>query len=129
MTKKSIIERLAQLLLVIPKFGVEAVNDAIEFIDTMMPDWISVEECLPPEQETIFAKLKGTGKWRSTMFTRMSDDVRIVIEQEDGTRKVHHSYTVDGKWNIEEHRPLPCRVLYWMPNPPMPEDLGKDDSV
>ena len=84
-------------------------------------DWIKCSDRMPEERETIFAKFKGTDKWRPAMFEKMSEDVRIVEMFEDGTRRVNHSFTVDGKWDIEK-RPLKCTVTHWMPNPELPND-------
>ena len=83
--------------------------------------WIKCPNEMPEERDTIFAKLKGTDKWESAMFEKMSEDVRVVVVFEDGTRRVHHSYTVDGKWDIEKK--LPKRtVTHWMPNPKLPKE-------
>ena len=55
----------------------------------------------------------------------MSDDVRCVYEFEDGKRMVHHSFTVDGKWDAERKSYLKRRVTHWMENPQLPE-LSKE---
>ena len=93
-------------------------NDALELLKEQ-PKWIPVSEGLPEEHYTIFAKLKGTDKWRSAMFEKMSDDVRIVVVFPDGTRRVSHSHTVDGKWECEKS-PVKRTVTHWMPNPELP---------
>lgn len=85
------------------------------------PEWISVTDRMPEEHETIFAKLKGTDKWRPAMFEKSSDDVRIVEVFEDGTRRVYHSHTIDGKWDIEK-QPMKRTVTHWMPNPELPKE-------
>ena len=82
-------------------------------------DWIKCEDKMPEERDSIFAKLKGTDKWRNAMFEKSSEDVRIVEEFEDGTRRVFHSKTIDGKWDIEKHPPK-RKVTHWMPNPELP---------
>lgn len=94
-------------------------NDALALLKEQ-PKWIPVSEGLPEEHDTIFAKLKGTDKWRSAMFEKMSDDVRIVVVFSDGTRRVSHSHTVDGKWECEKS-PVKRTVTHWMPNPAMPK--------
>lgn len=94
-------------------------RDALELLKEQ-PKWIPVSEGLPEEHDTIFAKLKGTDKWRSAMFEKMSDDVRIVVVFPDGTRRVSHSHTVDGKWECEKS-PVKRTVTHWMPNPAMPK--------
>lgn len=84
--------------------------------------WISVEEKLPPEHDTIFAKLYGTDKWRNAMFRKMSDDVRVVKIFNDGTKRVHHDYTVDGVWDSERKGTnVYGFVTHWMPNPELPK--------
>ena len=85
-------------------------------------EWIPVSDRLPPEYDTIFAKLKGSDKWRDSMFEKQSEDVRVVWLFEDGTRKVGHSYTVDGVWECEKPNRYPKRtVTHWCENPPLPE--------
>ena len=85
--------------------------------------WIPVSDHLPPEHDTIFAKLKGTDKWRDAMFEKQSDDVRVVFRFEDGTRRVGHSYTVDGVWECEKpNRYLKRTVTHWCENPELPEE-------
>lgn len=97
-------------------------HDLISGLETQ--EWIPVSDHLPPEHDTIFAKLKGTDKWRSAMFEKMSDDVRVAVRFEDGTRTVSHDYTVDGKWHCEmEGLNYPKRkVTHWMENPELPEE-------
>ena len=85
--------------------------------------WIPVSDSLPPERDTIFAKLKGTDKWRDAMFEKQSEDVRVVFRFEDGTRKVGHNYTIDGVWDCEKPNRYPKRtVTHWCENPPLPEE-------
>ena len=86
--------------------------------------WIKCSDEMPKERDTIFAKFKGTDKWKSTMFEKMSEDVRVVVVFEDGTRRVHHSYTVDGKWDVEKKPPKRI-VTHWMPNPKLPKEVGE----
>lgn len=82
-------------------------------------NWVKCSIRMPEEHDSIFAKLKGTDKWRSAMFEKSSDDVRIVEVFEDGTRRVYHSHTIDGKWDIEK-QPMKRKVTHWMPNPELP---------
>ena len=86
-----------------------------------MNEWISVKDRMPDERESIFAKFKGTDRWRPAMFERSSEDVRIVEVFEDGTRHVYHSHTIDGKWEVEKHPPKRT-VTHWMPNPELPKE-------
>ena len=85
--------------------------------------WISVKDGMPLEEETIFAKFKGTDKWNPAMFATSSEDVRVVVKFEDGTRKVWHDNTMDGQWKCERENVYPKRtVIYWMPNPELPKE-------
>ena len=80
--------------------------------------WIPVEERLPKEHETTFTKLKGTDKWSSAMWEKMSDKVNVTYELEDGTRKTGTSYTLDGAWEMEEkHHIVKTKVIAWQPLP------------
>ena len=80
--------------------------------------WIPVEEAMPEEKESIFSKFKNTDSWKPAMFDKMSDDVRVIMELEDGRRMVGHSYTVDGKWQTKGI--YKKKVTHWMPNPRIP---------
>ncbi len=84
-------------------------------------DWIKCSDKMPEEHDSIFAKFKGTDKWRPAMFEKASEDVRIVEVFEDGTRRVYHSRTIDGKWDIEK-QPMKRTVTHRMPNPELPDD-------
>lgn len=86
--------------------------------------WIPVSEGMPPEHDSIFAKFYGTKQWNPNMFQRSSDDVRVTVRFEDGTRMVTHDHTVDGKWHSEmEKVAYPKRtVTHWCENPPLPEE-------
>ena len=39
--------------------------------------------------------------WNNAMFEKVSDEVNVTIELEDGTRKTTTSHTLDGKWKVE----------------------------
>ena len=86
--------------------------------------WIPVSERLPVEHDSIFANLKGTKQWNPNMFQRSSDDVRVAVRFEDGTRMVTHDKTIDGKWCSEKDKAAyPKRtVTHWMENPKLPEE-------
>lgn len=60
------------------------------------------------------------------MFATSSEDVRVVVQFEDGTRKVWHDHTMDGKWKCEREKcAYPKRtVTHWMPNPDLPKSKG-----
>lgn len=101
------------------------VTEAPTIVFKEKESWIPVEERMPEERDTMFAKLKGTDKWRPGMFEKMSDDVRVVVLWPDGTRRVHHSYTVNGEWACEALPPYGRKVTHWCENPELPEEEGK----
>lgn len=77
-------------------------------------DWIPVEERLPEEHDSIFA----TSKWDGAMWEKLSDEVNVTYELEDGTRKVTTSYTLDGVWKLEkESKVVKKKVVAWQPLP------------
>lgn len=81
-------------------------------------DWIPVENGLPEEHDSIFAKLKGTDKWSNAMFEKISNEVCVTVQYDDSTKKSTTSYLIDGVWKIEQslsiHRP---KVIAWKPMP------------
>ena len=106
----------------IPTVYYEQIMDALNEQEAAEPnEWIKCSDKMPEEQETIFAKFKGTDKWSPAMFARSSEDVRVVIVFADGTRRVSHSHTIDGKWECEKS-PLKRTVTHWMPNPKLPKE-------
>lgn len=86
--------------------------------------WIPVKDRMPPERDSIFAKVYGTKQWNPNMFQRSSDDVRVAVRFEDGTRMVTHDKTIDGKWHSEKDKTAYPKqtVTHWMKNPELPED-------
>lgn len=79
--------------------------------------WIPITEGLPEEQESIFAKYKGTDKWRKSMFERRSADVIVTTEFLDGTRTTETLNTIDRKWNERELKYPERKVIAWIPFP------------
>lgn len=78
--------------------------------------WIPVEERMPEERDSMFATLKGTDKWSKGMFEKISDDVNVTVEYEDGTRKTISAHTLDGQWKLPS-RILKQKVIAWCPYP------------
>ncbi len=78
--------------------------------------WIPCRERLPEEHDSMFAKFKGTEKWDSAMFEKISDDVNVTVEFENGKRKTKTLHTVDGKWNGGQ-RGVKFKVIAWQPLP------------
>ena len=83
--------------------------------------WISVDDVMPAEKNSIFAKLKGTDKWNSVMWEKTSGEVIVCIEFEDGTRKTTVAKTHDGSWKLDMPI-LQQKVTHWMPLPELPKE-------
>lgn len=92
--------------------------------------WIPVEDGLPEEHKSMFAKLKGTHMWNNAMFEKVSDEVNVTIELEDGTRKTTTSHTLDGKWKVEKECVVNKKVIAWrpLPKPYKPENRNNNTT-
>ena len=75
-----------------------------------------VEDGLPEERNSMFAKWKGTDKWSESMFEKISSDVNVTVEYEDGTRQTITAHTLDGKWALP-NRVVKQKVIAWRPLP------------
>lgn len=80
--------------------------------------WILCDKEMPKENESIFARFKGTDKWSNGMFERISDEVIVTVIDKYGNTKTVHAHTLDGKWscdllNIKKS----CQVIAWQPLP------------
>ena len=110
-----------------PEWDGHTPAEAIERIGSLSAEdvkstWIPVEEGLPQERDTIFARFYGTEKWKPGMIRRISDDVRVVAVFEDGTAMVWHDHTVDGVWSCEKYeKNLQRKITHWMENPELPK--------
>ena len=65
------------------------------------------------------------------MFEKISDEVNVTIELEDGTRTTTTSYTLDGKWKVEkEQQVVKKKVTAWQPLPDVykPEEKSKESN-
>lgn len=97
-------------------FAEEVSLEEIEALDEAKnTGWILCSERMPEEHDSIFAEYKGTDKWRSGMFEKISDDVNATIEYENGTRKTKTIHTVDGVWKIDSI--VKGEVIAWQPLP------------
>ena len=92
-------------------------NECLQAIQINKDDnWILCSERLPEEHDSTFAIYKDTHLWSELMFEKVSDPVNVTYEFEDGTRKTGTSYTLDGKWKIE-NRIVKRKVIAWQPLP------------
>ena len=79
--------------------------------------WIPCSKRMPEEHDSIFAKLKGTDKWKTGMFEKRSDDVNVTVEFSTG-RIVRTAHTTDGKWILDILKMHPeAKIVAWMPLP------------
>lgn len=81
-------------------------------MQNMNNSWISVESGLPSEHVSMFAKYKGTLKWRKSMFESISEKVLITVEFLDETRIVTTGCTQDHEWFA--YVDVPHKVIAWM---------------
>lgn len=77
--------------------------------------WISVNEGMPGEHDSMFAKFYRTEKWSDSMFRRLSDEVNICGVYPDGQKFTTTAKTYDGKWSISSV--FQMTVTHWMPLP------------
>ena len=78
--------------------------------------WIPVSERLPEEKDSIFAKFKGTDKWKNGMFEKTSGTVIVTVCSNDGSYRTTTAHTNDGEWKINTflHEE---KVVAWKPLP------------
>lgn len=82
-------------------------------------DWVSVDEVMPEERVSNFAKYKGTNLWRDSYWEKSSRHVLVVLvnDHDSGIFSVGIGYTVDGQWEIASGAEPHSHVAYWMPFP------------
>lgn len=116
-------EKLVELLDIIIQPGQKTLGDIADHLisnGVTVQEWIPVTERLPDEHESLFARYKGTDKWRNAMFTTISDRVIVCAEYENGERIVTTANTIEGNWRVKDSF-YPCRVTHWMPFPHPPK--------
>ena len=92
--------------------------------------WILVEERLPEERDSIFAKWKGTAKWNPAMFEKTSDEVLVTISDEGGKRTTRTAHTLDGKWSCDLLKAnASYKVIAWMPLPEPYRDDAEEQKI
>jgi hypothetical protein len=91
-------------------------------------DWISVEEAMPEEHDSIFAKLKGTDKWCNSFWEKNSNTVLVVLVNDEDNLIVGTGKTINGKWTTV---PMTLKdrahVVCWMPFPKFEPKEVKDE--
>ena len=100
-------------------------SDVLEMIEQLQDDleqdekengWIPVNERMPEERDSIFAKWKGTERWSKAIFEKKSNEVLATVEYPDGTRVTEATYTIDGEWKMTA-KVLGGIVVSWKPFP------------
>ncbi len=97
---------------------IEALMEAMDIVEeySKIGGWIPCSERLPKEHDSIFAQFKDTDQWSGAMFEKISDDVNVTVEFENGKRKTKTLHTIDGKWS-EGNRGVKFKVIAWQPLP------------
>ena len=91
--------------------------------------WIPGSERMPKERDSMFARWKGTDKWKKAMFEKRSDTVIATIEYSNGERTVAPAHTTDGKWRCDCIIGDDGEVIAWMPFPePYRQNNEGDDG-
>lgn len=80
---------------------IQNIEDTHQLLVDKNNGWILVEEKMPPEHDSIFAKLKGTDRWRKPMFEKTSDRVQVTVEDKNGECTTTTATTVDGQWHCD----------------------------
>lgn len=101
-----------------------------EIIKKHMTDndgWVPVEEGLPDEHKSVFARYKNTFRWDNAMFETCSNNVNVTIEDTKGNKTTAQAYTADGEWrcNVPGYNKW-YRIVAWKPLPePYCREKGK----
>lgn len=86
--------------------GIKEITSDDYIVEVKENRWIPVEERMPEEHDSVFAKYKGTIKWLPGMFEKCSDEVEVTFkltnDAAEEKRIVRTSHTNDGKWSIEK---------------------------
>lgn len=87
--------------------------------------WIPVSERMPIERDSMFVKLKGTDKWKTGMFEKISQNVIVTAQYDNGEYRTEVAHTVDGRWKLE-YRIWNAKVIAWKE---MPEPYKEEQNV
>lgn len=84
-------------------------------------EWIPVDQGMPKEHESLFAKFKRQYPEHTVMFEKISDKVLVTVEDiATGQRYVDVMCTHDGKWHwtgLTESMLMRLRVVAWSDYP------------
>lgn len=65
-------------------------------------DWIRVNDEMPVERDSMFAKFKGTNKWKTGMFEKVSRNVLVTVEYDNGERHTEVAYDILWSYNADD---------------------------
>ena len=106
------------------------VSDVKEIIEQLAAEcengWIPCSERMPKEHESMFAKFKGTVKWKNYMFENTSDEVNVTVIDEKGKCTTTHAHTIDGEWSCDILKVFKTyRIIAWQPLPEPYQQKGE----
>lgn len=102
---------------------IEMYDFVISMIETLIgrSQWISVNDDLPKEHDSIFANHTHLSKH---MWAKESDNVIVYVRFPDGTGRSTEGRLQDGKWWTRVSPMLEPVVTHWMPLPEPPEGVN-----
>lgn len=83
--------------------------------------WIAVNDAMPEEHDSIFAKFYGTDKWDKNMSRKVSDECIVCCACEDGKMRVTTSWTKDGVFR-NPYDLTKTEITHWMLLPSAPKE-------
>ena len=101
---------------------IEMYDFVISMIETLSgrSQWISVNDDLPKEHDSIFANHTHLSKH---MWAKESDNVIVYVRFPDGTGRSTEGRLQDGKWWTRVSPMLEPVVTHWMQMPEPPKEL------
>jgi len=96
-----------------------------------MAKWISVEDAMPPEHDSMMARYYGTKKWGPGMFRKVSYTVIVCVRYADYKDvMVTTTRTIDGKWKMPEGFGSGLGYIsHWMPMPEPPKEMEANNAI
>lgn len=100
--------------------GIKEITSDDYIVEVKENVWIPVEEKMPEEHDSVFAKYKGTSRWIPGMFEKCSDEVEVTFRYTNDAAEekmvVRTSHTNDGEWSIEKKLGFfDEKVIAWRP--------------
>ena len=125
---KQELEKQTQYKAGLPGSALDIVNTLLVDLeeDEMENGWIPVNERMPEEHNSIFAKFKGTDNWKKGMFKKTSKYVIATVVYDDGTILTERAHTTDGAWKTEKPV-LGGKVVAWMNFPEPYKEVALND--